>query len=228
MRTLSVVLPSAPASPHIPEALAEYRAALAQLGAEWELLLVPDATDAGSVEQARALAGERVAVAPADGPGWGRAVKTGLGAATGDVLAYANSSRTSGETLALVASIALERDVVAKPNRRSTDGVAQRLGSLAFNAECRFLFDLADWDVNATPKAFPRSFDRLLHIEEDGDLFDLELIAVCRRERYPLVEAPVDTRPWRLDWPKRMVPWGARNYVDAVRLRRRLGSPGRA
>jgi hypothetical protein len=47
-----------------------------------------------------------------------------------------------------------------KANRKIRDHWSRRLGSLLYNLECRALFDLSVWDVNGTPKVFPRSCDR--------------------------------------------------------------------
>ena len=49
-------------------------------------------------------------------------------------------------------------DVVVKANRRSATTGGAGLGSLLYNLECRALFDLSFWDINGTPKVFPRSF----------------------------------------------------------------------
>jgi len=55
----------------------------------------------------------------------------------------------------------------------------------------RSLFDLSSWDVNGTPKIFPRSFGALLGLERDDDLLDAEFCAVCRRRDYPMIEVPI-------------------------------------
>ena len=47
------------------------------------------------------------------------------------------------------------------------DTAAQKLGSLAYNIEVRLAYGLATWDVNGTPKAFPRRFDDLLNLASD-------------------------------------------------------------
>jgi hypothetical protein len=64
------------------------------------------------------------------------------------------------------------------------------MGSLLYNLECRALFDLSCWDVNGTPKIFPRDFHRLLSLRRDDDLIDAEFVATCRREGYPMLEVP--------------------------------------
>jgi len=50
---------------------------------------------------------------------------------------------------------------------------------------------LSFWDINGTPKVFPRRFDKLLALREPGDLIDAEFGVVCRRESYPMLEVPI-------------------------------------
>ena len=69
--------------------------------------------------------------------------------------------------------------------------LAPPFGSLLYNIECRTLFDLSYWDINGTPKIFPRSFDKLLQLTRDDDLIDAEFNLVCRRENYPVIEVQI-------------------------------------
>src|SRR5262249_40242750 len=82
-------------------------------------------------------------------------------------------------------------DVVVKASRKVRDNWHRRLGSLIYNLECRALFDLAVWDINGTPKVFPRSFGRLLELTRNDDLLDAEFAVRCRSEGYPIVDVPV-------------------------------------
>lgn len=120
------------------------------------------------------------------------AVRMGLRQARGDLLCYTNAARTApGDlVLSLLYAVAFP-DVVVKANRKIRSGWGRRLGSLLYNLECRALFDLPNWDVNGTPKVFPRRFKQLMALTRDDDLIDLEFTAVCRRENYPMVEVPI-------------------------------------
>ena len=62
---------------------------------------------------------------------------------------------------------------------------------MLYNLECRALFDLSYWDINGTPKVFPRSFDKLLSLTRDDDLIDAEFNIICRREGYQVLEVPI-------------------------------------
>ena len=124
--------------------------------------------------------------------GWGRAVKAGLAEASGKHLCYSNSARTSAEDLLLLLLYALANpNTVVKAERKIRDSVLRRLGSLLYNLECRALFDLTYWDINGTPKVFPRQFERLLHLQRDDDLIDLEFCVVCRQQQLPVIEVPI-------------------------------------
>jgi len=142
------------------------------------------------------------------------AVKLGLAHATGDVVCYTNSARTTAHDLALVLLYAaLDHQVVVKASRKIRESGLRRFGSLLYNLECRALFDLANWDVNGTPKAFPREFAKLLALTRSDDLIDLEFNIICRRENYPMIEVPIFSRlrhggksttnvgtAWRMYW----------------------------
>jgi hypothetical protein len=100
---------------------------------------------------------------------------------------------------------------VIKANRKMRESFRRRLGSLLYNLECRAFFDLPTWDVNGTPKVFPRSFDKLLQLTCDNDLIDAEFNAICRREEYPVLEVPILVT-------KRHGGKSTTNYLSAVKL----------
>src|SRR5262249_42239676 len=173
----SIVPPIPNQADHIRDSVAEYNAALDARSASYEIVLVPNActddSDAVCAELAAELPQVRVVVQTEGG--WGLAVKTGLGAARGEMLCYTNSARTTPEILNLMLVYAeIYPHVVVKANRRIRDNWRRRLGSLIYNLECRALFDLSVWDINGTPKVFPRTFSKLLELRRDDDLIDVE------------------------------------------------------
>jgi glycosyltransferase involved in cell wall biosynthesis len=190
----SVVLPVYRQAEHIEGVLRRHLEHVAPLPIETELVVVVNGPDDGSLAICRGL--ERklkgVTVVESD-PGWGEAVLTGLAKAQGDLLGFTNSARTSSETLALAMEYAIRNPgVVVKASRKTRDSFRRRLGSLLFNLECRWLFDLPTFDVNGTPKLFPRSCSRLLELTSRNDLLDVEFNAVCFGEGYPLIEVPIE------------------------------------
>ena len=190
----SIVLPVHNQADHIGSIVWGYLEVLRTLPVSSEIVLVPNACRDASVAICQTLAAAESTVRVAESPlgGWGRAVKHGLAAAAGDLLCYTNSARTTPEELALLLRYALSQPgVVIKANRKIREHWSRRIGSLLYNMECRTLFDLSNWDINGTPKVFPRAFDRLLTLTRDDDLIDAEFSLICRREGYPMLEVPI-------------------------------------
>ena len=191
---ISIVLPVHDQADHVERVVSDCESALPRVNHPYELILVPNGCRDASEDLCAALAGRFPAVRsrPAARAGWGHAVRHGLSEAGGDLLCYTNSARVNPPELVLVLLYALAYpEVVVKANRKIRESAFRRLGSLAFNLECRALFDLATWDINGTPKVFPRSFSRLLDLTRDDDLIDTEFAIVCRRAGYPVIEVPV-------------------------------------
>jgi len=190
----SIVLPVHNQADHIGPLVQSYRTALAALPLRAEILLVPNACrdDSVAICRALALADPDVRVAESELGGWGRAVRLGLREARGDILCYTNSARTTPEELVLLFRYALAHPgVVIKANRKIREHWSRRIGSLLYNMECRALFDLSNWDVNGTPKIFPRAHERLMALTRDDDLIDAEFSMICRRQGYPMLEVPI-------------------------------------
>jgi glycosyltransferase involved in cell wall biosynthesis len=191
---VSVVLPAYNQADHIGEVVREYSAVLARMPLRHEIVLIPngstDDTEAVCANLAATIADVRSEPAPRGG--WGQAVRHGISKAKGDLICYTNSARTAASELTLtILYAAMHPDTVVKANRKIRDHWSRRLGSLAYNLECRALFDLSIWDVNGTPKVFPRSCDRLMHLTRDDDLIDAEFVWACRTAGYPMLEVPV-------------------------------------
>jgi glycosyltransferase involved in cell wall biosynthesis len=196
-RLVSIVLPVHRQADHIASVVEEYEDRLAKLGLPHETILVANGPPDGSHDACRALAAQHAAVRAVEEPaaGWGRAVRRGLREATGDLLCYTNSARTSAADLLLLVLYAVANPgVVVKANRRIRESWRRRLGSLLYNLECRALFDLSCWDINGTPKVFPRAHERLVALTRNDDLIDLEFTVICRREGYPMLEVPIFSR----------------------------------
>lgn len=192
----SIVLPLYNQSDQIKPLIDSYRDALSQLfpAGDYEIILVTNACRDDSPRICSELASKVPQVRAIDtkSGGWGRAVKLGLAEAKGELLCFTNSARTSAQTL--VDAIELGRNnpgFVVKANRKIRESLRRRLGSLIYNLECRAFFDLPIWDVNGTPKVFPRSCKRLLSLTRNDDLIDCEFNAICKAAGYQILEMPV-------------------------------------
>jgi len=190
---VSVVLPVWRQAAFIDSVVRSYDEALAKLSMPHETLLVVNGDGDPTMDICRDLERdlEPVRVLTSD-PGWGHAVKAGVQAAKGDLICYTNSARTRTEDLVLCIVYATAfPGTVIKADRRLRDSWIRRLGSLVYNIECRVLFDLAVFDVNATPKVFPSSYEPLRNLSRSDDVIDAEFNAVCRDEHYPMLEVPI-------------------------------------
>lgn len=192
---VSVVLPVYNQADHIGARVDSYLDALQGVPYPVELVLVTNACRDASAKVCGELAQNRPGVRTIDTPrgGWGLAVKLGLREATGDLLGYTNTARTEPEALRGVLDFALTHPGHVVKARRSARGAWRKLGSMLYNLECRLLFGLRWGDVNGTPKFFPRKFEKLLTLQQDGDLIDAEFSMLCARNGYPLTEVPI---PW--------------------------------
>ncbi|MCC6179023.1 MAG: glycosyltransferase family 2 protein [Chloroflexi bacterium] len=194
---VSIVLPVHNQAEHIGGVVDEYEAALRHLANPHEALLVLNACRDNSQAVADELARRypSVRVIESERGGWGLAVKLGLQAARGDILCYTNSARTTAADLIVPIRYAIANpDVVVKTHRRSRESFTRKVGSFLYNLEGRVLFDLATWDINATPKAFSREIYEQIRPTSEDDLIDLEIYIKCHRLGLPVLEVPIYTK----------------------------------
>jgi hypothetical protein len=169
-----------------------YLTTLADLPVRLELVLVPNGCTAEALANCERLTADpRIRCVPAL-PGWGSAVKAGLAAASGDTIGYTNLARTHATDLRVMVGVAaMNHNAVVKAVRRSRDRFGRRLGSVLYNFECRVLFRLATWDINGTPKLFPREVLEQIRPQEEGDLIDLEMMTRLRSAGVLVLEVPI-------------------------------------
>ncbi len=195
---LSIILPVHNQAEHIRRVVQGYHECLQPTGYRYEIILVLNGcTDASEhVCQELSLETPEIHVVTSP-PGWGAAVRAGLATARGRVLCYTNSARTSPERLAQFIGYGLRNPgVVIKANRRRhKDSFLRRLGSLLYNVQCRWLFDLPMWDINGTPKAFPAELYPKMNLQRNDDLIDLEFNVRCHQANVEMLEIPVFFTP---------------------------------
>jgi glycosyltransferase involved in cell wall biosynthesis len=211
---LSIVLPVYNQADHIEDIVTQYLEIVARVPVRHEVLLVVNGSKDGSLEVCKRLEERHQTIRTliCDHAGWGVAVRFGLGEAKGDLLCYTNSARTSSQDLLLFLLYAIANpDIVIKANRKVRESIQRRLGSLVYNIECRTLFDLPYWDINGTPKVFPRVFDKLLNLTRNDDLIDVEFNIICRQQKYPMIEVPILSA-------ERHGGKSTTNYISAVRM----------
>jgi glycosyltransferase involved in cell wall biosynthesis len=187
----SVILPVHNQADHIEGIVREHLRLLRSRHLDAEMILVPNACRDKSPQICKRLAkgDARIRVLQSEKGGWGLAVRLGLAKARGQWLCYSNSSRTSSEELLEALLLAQKSSaMVIKARRRVRENWLRVLGSFLFNLECRLLLGSPSWDVNGTPKVFPRHFQELLRLKSDGDLLDAEFLFRCHLAKYPVLE----------------------------------------
>lgn len=195
---LSIILPVHNQAEHIGRVVQSYRDSIRSVAPHFEIILVINGCTDASLEVCQKLSTEAPEIRViTSAPGWGAAVRAGLASAKGHVLCYTNSARTSPERLAQFIGYGLRNPgVVIKANRRRhKDSFLRRLGSLLYNVQCRWLFDLPMWDINGTPKAFPADLFPKMNLQRNDDLIDLEFNVRCQQESVEMLEVPVFFTP---------------------------------
>ncbi len=191
---ISIILPLHNQGDHIAIIVDEYIKILSHIRCDKEYLLVANGCRDNTVEVCHGLSQKHkvIRVIESKTKGWGLAVKLGLREAKGDMVCYTNAARTSPQDLAVFLLYAVANpNLVIKATRKTREKLKRRLGSVLYNLECRFFFDLSCWDINGTPKVFPRHFGHLLKLTRDDDLIDLEFNIICRRKNYPMLQLPI-------------------------------------
>ena len=228
-QTACVILPVYRQADHVAGVIEDYLEAVKKLPIPVNFLLVPNGGEAATEAACAGLEKqyESVRSLPISAGGWGRAVRAGLAAAEEDLVCYTNSSRTSSADLVLLLLYGIANPgLVIKANRKIRDGAVRRFGSLFYNLECRALYDLPMWDVNGTPKLFPKTMTPLLELKRDDDLIDLEFNVICRQQDYRMLEVPILST--RRHGGKSTTNWRTafKLYTGAWRLKNSLGKDG--
>lgn len=191
---LSIVLPCRNQADHIGRVLGQYFAPLDRAGVAYELIVVPNACTDETCEIVEGLARNEPRMVVVQNPkgGWGLSVLTGLHAARGELLCYANSARTDPAQIPALLRLYEERaPCLAKATRVHRGAPLREWGSWLYNLESRLLFGLPTVDVNGTPKIFSREVFEIVAPSSEGDLLDLELVAGVCRLGLAVVEMPV-------------------------------------
>ncbi|MCA9805812.1 MAG: glycosyltransferase family 2 protein [Cyanobacteria bacterium HKST-UBA02] len=222
-RQISVVLPVCNQADHIERVVRLHHGVLSQglEGSSFEIILVENGSTDESFEICARIATELDNVFALRSPrtGWGAAIQLGLEKSSGDILCYASSARVESTVLLDFIRKGLEHpDSVIQAIRRGHDNKLRSLASRVYNLECRILFDIRTKDINGNPKVFPRKFERLLELREDGFIVDLEFNVVCREAGYPVIEMPVPHTNRHGGRSMTSFSLGSSLYVEALRI----------
>jgi dolichyl-phosphate beta-glucosyltransferase len=204
--SISLIIPAFNEAKRLPQFLATIRAyGTEELSDDYEVLVVDDGSSDGSRESMESLATEWPQLnllQHAQNRGKGAAVRTGMLAAQGELLLFADADGATAieEEARLRAAINGGADVAVGSRLVSEQGIViKRTWSRAvigrlFALTARTLLGMQVRDTQCGFKMFRREAGRRLfeHLTEERFLFDLELLILAKRYGYRVAEVPVN------------------------------------
>lgn len=229
--SLSVIVPAYREAGRINDTVHALRAALdgADTSGGVEIVVVDDGSDDGTADAARD-AGADIVVELGTNQGKGAAVRAGMRASTGTVVAFtdADLAYAPGQIVTLLAEVAAGADVVVG-NRRDRASVAvtevsrlRRAGSVALHRLCEWLGLGHGRDTQCGLKAFSRRAADLIADASvmDRFSFDVEALFLADRLGLRVVQVPVEVVN-SASSSVRVVRDGTQLVIDMVRIRAR-------
>lgn len=210
----SIILPVYKQEDHILQMVQEFINGLKKIDRQYELLVVINESDSKPYTKLIEFAKTRSSmhVFLDKNTGWGNAVRFGISKARGKYICYTNSARTnSHDLLQMLLYAKNNKNVVVKATRITRENWMRKAGSILYNLENRLLLKTPVWDVNGTPKVFPRSILNKINLESKDDLIDAEFMLKCFRLHIPILEVPVL-------FTKRKGGKSTTNFLSAIKM----------
>lgn len=225
---LSIIIPVRNERPTVAELIERVRAV--DYGMAKELIVVDGASADGTREALESLpaANDLVLVFEDVARGKGRAVRTGIDRATGDIVIVqdADLELDPAEIPQLLAPIVEGRADAVFGSRfmaagRGATPLAGYLGNRMLTGTANLAFRTRLTDILTCYKVMPTALARSLDLTCDG--FDLDAEMACRlmRDRYRIVELPVSYRPRSRRQGKKLgwaAGWGVLRQIARIRL----------
>jgi dolichyl-phosphate beta-glucosyltransferase len=238
---LSLILPAYNEVRRLPPYLASARRYLdARYGTRYEVIVVDDGSEDGLLPLLESRAADWPELRWLRHPenrGKGAAVRTGMLAARGELLLFADADGAApieeADRLAAAiqagAAIAVGSRLVQSSGQRSSRRWLRGALGRLFAATARRLLGLSVRDTQCGFKMFRAEVGRELfaQVREPGYLFDLEVLWLAQRRGLPVAELPIQWRetPGGHFHPVREAP---RIFLDLWKLRRRLHRDARS
>jgi glycosyltransferase involved in cell wall biosynthesis len=200
--SVSVVIPMYNEEAYVERAAAAARAALEEMGCDWEIVIVDDASTDGTPALVDALAREDPRVRVVHNPvnlRLGGALRAGYAAATKDLIFYTDADLPV-DFDQLPRAVRLleyqEADIVAAYRfDRTSEGLVRALYTFSNNHLIRVLFGLRVRDVNFAFKLFRRSILEKFSLTSEGSFIDAELLLRARKAGCVIIQIGLDYFP---------------------------------
>jgi glycosyltransferase involved in cell wall biosynthesis len=202
--SVSVVIPMYNEEAYVERAVRAARDVLEGMGADWEVIVVDDAstdrTGALAEDLARADARVQVLHNPANRQ-LGGSLRAGWARATKDLVLYTDADLPAdlGELPRAVHLLQHQQADVLAAYRfdRTAEGLRRAMMAFAYNLLVRVLFDLPVRDVNFAFKLFRRSLLERLPLTSEGSFIDAELLLRAQKAGAHVIQMGVDYFPRR-------------------------------
>jgi glycosyltransferase involved in cell wall biosynthesis len=202
--SVSVVVPMYNEEAYVERVVRAARAVLEAMGADWELIVVDDASTDGTAALAEDMARADPRVQVVHNPAnrqLGGSLRAGWARASKDLILYTDADLPAdlGELPRAVHLLEYQQADVLAAYRfdRTAEGVRRAAMAFAYNLLVRVLFDLPVRDVNFAFKLFRRSLLERLRLTSEGSFIDAELLLRARRAGAHVIQMGVDYFPRR-------------------------------
>jgi glycosyltransferase involved in cell wall biosynthesis len=203
-KSISLVLPMFNEKEYLGKTVPAALAVLESLSADFEIIIVDDASNDGSQDIADTLAAKdsRVKVVHHKiNRKLGGVLKTGFSAASKEIVVYTDMDMPFdfsllGEFLSLTDRV----DIINGCRMTSERSFKRKLYSMVYNSLIRVIFGLRVEDVNFSMKIFKKEILAELDLKSEGSFISAEILVKAQYRGYKIVEVPVNfqLRLWGL------------------------------
>ncbi len=197
--SFSLVLPAHNEEENIEIVVADALRTLPAFAGTFEVIVVNDGSRDRTGEIIDGLARQDPRVVPVHHPvnqGYGGALRTGFGTATGDHVMFMDADRQFDiADIALLTPFVRDFDVVAGVRRERNDPLIRRVNAEVFNVVVRVLFGIHLRDIDCAFKIFRGDLLRSIELSAPGALINTEMQAKLRRRGARVQQVAVNHYP---------------------------------
>src|SRR5712691_5851976 len=200
--SLSVVIPMCNEEAYVERSVAAARAALEEMGGDWEIVIVDDASTDGTGARADRLAAADPRVRVIHNPvnrRLGGTLRAGYAAATKDLVFYTDADLPVdlGQLPRAVRLLEYQQADLLAGYRfdRTSEGLQRALYTIGYHVLIRLLFGLRIRDVNFAFKLFRRSLLQRIELKSEGSFIDAELLLRARQAGAVMIQLGLDYFP---------------------------------
>jgi glycosyltransferase involved in cell wall biosynthesis len=200
--SLSVVIPMYNEEAYVERSVAAARATLEEMAADWEIVIVDDASTDGTGARADRLAAADPRVRAIHNPvnrRLGGTLRAGYAAATKDLVFYTDADLPVdfGQLPRAVRLLEYQQADLLAGYRfdRTSEGLHRALYTIGYHVVIRLLFGLRIRDVNFAFKLFRRSLLQRIELKSEGSFIDAELLLRARKAGAVMIQLGLDYFP---------------------------------